>query len=162
MSRQSEILALRPFSSRHEDFFRSLATDERVTRFVGDGRPWTEDAVRLRVEAALIEADPSRVGAIRWWVGEQGQTPVGLFVSSRRVDGRVEIGYWISPQAWGQGVAGRLIDQALPEVRQVFGPAPLVARIARENTASIRLVERRGSRPEASESDGLTSYVLPT
>lgn len=56
MSRPPAI-KLQPFHEADTAFFAGMASDERVTRFVGDGQPWTEQTITERVRAAL-EQDP--------------------------------------------------------------------------------------------------------
>ncbi|MEV0895998.1 GNAT family N-acetyltransferase [Actinoplanes sp. NPDC049802] len=56
------------------------------------------------------------------------------------VDGDTEVTYWIDRAFWGQGIAGRalaLLLEAIP-VRPVF------ARVASDNTASLKVLLRAG------------------
>ena len=83
---------------------------------------------------------------------------MGLVVTTR-CDAGVEIGYWVSAEHWGRGVAGAMVDLAVATVPDVYGPVRLIARADPANTASTRLLTRRGFEPEASQ-DGLDHYVL--
>ena len=151
-------ITLRPFHEVDTAFFTGLATDERVTRFVGDGRPWAPQAIQDRLRAALQQQPVEQGGAVRWFIAEAGGKAVGLVVTTR-CDAGVEIGYWVSPQHWGRGVAGAMLDLAVATVPDVYGPVRLIARVDPANTASTRLLTRRGFEPEASQ-DGLDHYVL--
>jgi len=44
---------LTPFSAADHDFLAKLASDPRVTAFIGDGRPWTGPYLSRRMEQAL-------------------------------------------------------------------------------------------------------------
>ena len=143
------IVSLRAFCDSDVAFFAVLASDERVTRFVGDGRPWTAEVVAERVAPAL-RADPvDQPGAARWFVveedGEEGTRPVGVLVSSRR-EGAVEIGYWLAPQHWGRGLAGAVVDRAVEELPGVYATKRFLARVSPGNVASARVLVRRGFR----------------
>jgi RimJ/RimL family protein N-acetyltransferase len=50
------------------------------------------------------------------------------------------VGYWIAREHWGRGIATRALSLLL----EVVATRPLRARVARENVASIRVLERNG------------------
>jgi RimJ/RimL family protein N-acetyltransferase len=54
--------------------------------------------------------------------------------------GRREVGYWIAREHWGRGIATR----ALSEFLGLVAERPLLARVARHNVASLRVLEKCG------------------
>lgn len=68
-----------------------------------------------------------------------GDAMVG-YVSCFRRDGRANVGYWISRNHWGKGVASRALDLLLPEV----STRPLYAHVATSNVASLRVLQKCG------------------
>ncbi len=54
--------------------------------------------------------------------------------------GEREVGYWIGKDFWGKGVATRALSAFLREVRV----RPLHARVARDNLASLRVLQKCG------------------
>ena len=54
--------------------------------------------------------------------------------------GRQEIGYWIARECWGKGIATEALLQFLPYVTE----RPLHAVVAKQNIASIRVLEKCG------------------
>jgi RimJ/RimL family protein N-acetyltransferase len=54
--------------------------------------------------------------------------------------GDPEVGYWIGKPFWGKGVA----SQALAELLRLVPTRPLYARVASDNLASIRVLEKCG------------------
>lgn len=62
-------------------------------------------------------------------------------VLSYRTDGRLEVSYWIGREHWGQGVATRALAEFL---RTVATDRPVHARVAADNAASRRVLERCG------------------
>ena len=123
------------------------ANDERILQWMSDTwpSPYTEDDAR-------------------WWIGT-GQHQAGLAWALCRDDMprggaglhpqagflrcNVEVGWWLHPDHWGQGVvpaaAMHLVTQAfaLPEVTRVFAP------IHAGNERSVRVAEKAGMRLEA-------------
>ncbi|MFF0945128.1 GNAT family N-acetyltransferase [Kocuria sp. CPCC 205300] len=151
-------ITLRPFQETDTAFFTDLATDQRVTRYVGDGRPWAPQLIQERLRTALQRMPVEQVGAVRWSIAEEAGEAVGMVVSTRWEKG-VEVGYWVSPEHWGRGVAGAMVDLAADMVPEIYGRARLIARVDPANTASARVLTRRGFGLEASQ-DGLDRYVL--
>lgn len=131
-------LDVRPLQPSDVDFLRRLATDPRVVRYVGDGRPWTESHLQERVAEALAG------GAVRWSVArDPAGGAVGLLTLRQRAPGRVEVGYWVAPEQWGRGHAGRLLRHGV-EVSRREGQTTAVARVLPGNTASQRVLLRGG------------------
>ena len=54
--------------------------------------------------------------------------------------GRREIGYWIGRESWGRGVATR----ALTSFLALLVERPVYAGVAKDNTASVRVLEKCG------------------
>ena len=98
------------------------------------------------------------VGASRWYLVTEANEPVGIVVSSRKDEG-VEIGYCVSPDHWGRGIAGAMVDGALSSVPQDYGTSQLVARVAPANAASAKILTRRGLQLRSNH-DGLDLYTL--
>lgn len=150
------MIELRLFQSTDTPFFAGMAGDSRVTRFVGDGQPWQDNAIHARVSAALDLVPLERSGSVRWFIAEESGEPVGLVVSTRR-ESAVEIGYWVSPEHWGKGVAGAMVSEAVIVIPELFSVRSLVASVDPANVASVRILSRLGFTPGASK-DGLDQY----
>lgn len=149
---------LRPFHATDTAFFAGLASDERVTRFIGNGQPWEQQTIHDRVNAALRQDPLDIVGASRWYLVTEVNEPVGIVVSSRKDEG-IEIGYWVSPDHWGRGIAGAMVDGALASIPKVYGTRQLVAHVDPANAASAKLLTRRGFQLRSNH-DGLDHYTL--
>lgn len=65
--------------------------------------------------------------------------------------GHREVGYWIGREFWGRGVATR----ALAGFLRLEARRPLYASVARNNVASIKVLENCGFRISGEEPDGL-------
>ncbi|MFL4475581.1 GNAT family N-acetyltransferase [Paeniglutamicibacter sp. MACA_103] len=151
-------VTLQPFQESDAAFFAGMASDERVTRFIGDGRPWDRQTIEDRVRAALAEEALDLAGSSRWFLATETGNRVGIVVSTRKDDG-IEIGYWVSPEHWGRGIAGSMLDGALTTIPEVYDSRELFARVDPANTVSAKLLTRRGFQHEAGEC-GLDRYTL--
>ena len=54
--------------------------------------------------------------------------------------GECKVGYWLGKKYWGKGIANAALSQFLGQVRK----RPLYARVAKQNTASIRVLQKCG------------------
>lgn len=68
-----------------------------------------------------------------------GEEMVGYVACFRR-DGRANVGYWISREHWGKGIASRALELLLLEV----ATRPLHAHVATSNGASLRVLQKCG------------------
>lgn len=62
-------------------------------------------------------------------------------VMSYEEDGRCEATYWLGKEHWGKGIATRALREFLAEVNTC---RPIYARAAKDNTASLRVLEKCG------------------
>lgn len=85
---------------------------------------WTKILAERVVIAKTILADGALVGSI----------------SCFKRDGTDFVGYWLAKEHWGKGIASRALALLLEEV----SVRPLHARVAKENGASLRVLERSG------------------
>ena len=65
---------------------------------------------------------------------------VAGFILKYETDGNAEIGYWIGRRFWGKGIASAALIAFLEELPM----RPLHARAAKDNIASIRVLEKCG------------------
>lgn len=65
---------------------------------------------------------------------------VAGYVVSHRWFGDPEISYWIGKEYWGRGIATAALREFLPSVEA----RPLYARVAKDNIASNRILEKCG------------------
>ena len=68
-----------------------------------------------------------------------GEVLVGT-VSCFWRDGQANVGYWVSREHWGKGIASRALELLLHEV----ATRPLYASAATNNTASLRVLQKCG------------------
>lgn len=133
-------LSIRPATADDEAFLWSLASDARVTKWVGDGTPWSREYFDTRFTQAMQGGMTTQAGSTLWSVAslETGQ-PVALLTLTR-TDAGVEVGYWVAPDHWGRGIAKQLVAIAIARSEGT----ELAARAHRDNAASRHVLERAG------------------
>ena len=151
-------ITLRPFQNADSEFFASLASDERVTRFIGFGQAWDQQTISACVHESLQHEPLDAVGASRWFLAVEAIEAVGVVFSTRQ-ETRVEIGYWVSPDQWGRGVGGAMLDSALIAIPKIYGITKFSACVAPANTVSATLLTRRGFELQNLDAQ-LAHYVL--
>lgn len=163
---QTARLRLDPWAAGDLALFAGLARTPAVMRYIGGGTTWTD--ARIHDVAARIASHWSAHG-FGWRVGRRHDgTPVGVFALSfpgegAGIDpGEYEIGWWLSPSAWGQGLAREGAAAVRDEAFDRVAAPSIVARIAPANAASLAVAAAIGlsHETESTGRDGETIAVL--
>jgi RimJ/RimL family protein N-acetyltransferase len=143
-------LRLEPWVDAHFDHFAQFMRDPAVIRYIRaqplDRATALEQHEHSLAEWALfgfgkraiIEAETSR------WLGFVELSLVGPGKGSR--DDDVEIGYFILPDRWGEGIATEAAFACRDEAFQRCGIDELIGRCRLENVASARVLAKVGFR----------------
>jgi RimJ/RimL family protein N-acetyltransferase len=105
----------------------------RMAAFGGDDDSWAA----FQKHWTEVLDDPGNVTRTVWWDGR-----VVGYVSRFPLFGKPSVGYWIARDLWGRGVATRALQALLAELPE----RPLYARVAKDNSASRRVLEKCGFR----------------
>jgi RimJ/RimL family protein N-acetyltransferase len=143
-------LRLVPWRQDLEADFVRLASDERVTRYIGDGRPFSRDRTVSRHRALLQDWVDHGFG----WRGVIEQATgafaglVALNHLGSRVEGlpetAIEIGWWLDPDFWGRGIGTEAALAARDEAFGRVGADQIVGRFQPANTGSGRIMTKLG------------------
>jgi RimJ/RimL family protein N-acetyltransferase len=153
----TERLRLDPWAAADAKLLADLARTPAVMRHIGDGTTWTD--ARIHDVAAHIASHWTSHG-FGWRVARlHDGTPVGFIALNYAGEGagvdpdEHEIGWWLTPRAWGRGLAregaGAVRDEAFGRV----GAPSILARIAPANAGSLAVAAAIGLSHE-SESTG--------
>ncbi|MDN3358815.1 GNAT family N-acetyltransferase [Actinomadura sp. DC4] len=143
-------LELPPWRDDFEADLLRLASDERVVRFIGDGRPWTRERTAERHRNCLRHWAEHGFG---WraiidqggFAGVAALNRLGSVVPGIEED-VVEIGWWVDPRTWGRGVATEAALALRDEAFGGLGAERLAARYQLANPASGRIMAKIGMR----------------
>ena len=113
----------------------ALEADPRVAHMAAFGKPRTPEA--WPAHWALITTTPGTTTRIV----EVDRAFAGM-ACCYPMDGTLDVGYSILPAYWGRGVASAALRLLLAEIAH----RPLAARVAEDNAASQRVLEKAGFR----------------
>lgn len=130
-------VSLRPLEDGDLDAIFRQATDPESIRMAAftaedqtDREAFLRRMARIRADAGtsnrVIEVDGAVAGTI----------------ASFRIDGELEVTYWVDRAHWGKGVASAALELLLAETAE----RPVYARAASDNVASLRVLEKAGFR----------------
>lgn len=130
-------VSLRPLEDRDLDALFQQATDPESIRMAAftpdhqtDRRAFLDRMSRLRADPSVshqvIDVDGAAAGTI----------------GSFRIDGELEVTYWLDRAQWGKGIASAALRLLLAETAE----RPVYARAASDNVGSLRVLEKAGFR----------------
>ncbi|EXC10341.1 putative N-acetyltransferase YoaA [Morus notabilis] len=138
-------ITLRPFNLTDVDGLMSYAGDDQVTRKLRWKTLTSKDEALTFIKDVCI---------LRPWrrsicIDDRSISFISVFPGSGDDRCKADIGYGVAPKYWGQGVATRAVEMALP---LVFKDLPEVVRLQAfvfvENKASQRVLEKAGFQKE--------------
>lgn len=145
-------LRLRPFVEADLPALARILADPEVMRFSKSG-PWSEEQTR-RFIVERCAASQRDHGYSPWAVIRREDDALlgycGLIPQVVEGEAEVEIGYRLSPAAWGHGYATEAACASRDFARDVLGRERLISIIQPENVASARVAEKVGMSPERS------------
>lgn len=137
---ESRSIALRPVRVGDEHWIHEACQDRDIQRWTQVPRPYTLE------HAHEFVGDPSR-GLVTMVIEDQTSgEPLGM-ISIHTFDQRTrcaDIGYWIDPGHRRRGVASSAVRLIVDLAVARFGAHTVIASIARDNSASRRVVESVG------------------
>jgi RimJ/RimL family protein N-acetyltransferase len=137
-------LLLRPFTLDDAEAFFALVSNDQITRYTGD-----LPVADLQAARELLLARPLRDYAVhgfgRHAVVEKSTGEVVGFCGLKRLhSGEVEIGYRFLTRCWGLGYATESAREAMRWGREELKLPRIIGQVVRDNTASVRVLEKLG------------------
>lgn len=138
---ETERLYLREWVPDDWKQFRPLATDPRVLRYIGSGKPWTDEQIESRI------AEWTRLGRDRGWIlwpviHREDAELIGFCGFWDGFAPDVEIGWRLKPEYWGRGLATEAASAVMAYGFQRWSFPRVISVAQPENTASIRVMEK--------------------
>ncbi|QXZ09207.1 GNAT family N-acetyltransferase [Comamonas sp. Y33R10-2] len=119
--------------------------DAQVTQFYGLETPHTDAQTIASEQLDWYTVQTSEGDA--WWqaICMEGKLIGAIGVYDRDEDGdSAELGYWLLPSHWGQGVMRCALRQWLPRAFERLALHSVVAYVEPDNQASIKLLTHTG------------------
>jgi len=124
--------------------FREIATNPLVMRYIGTGEIWPDE--RIREFVTRQSENWNKYGFCLWkLLAKLDGALVGICGLQPLAESpEVEVGWWLAPAYWGQGLATEAAQQALVYGFEVNKLNRIVAVARPANQASIRIMEKIG------------------
>ncbi len=134
---------LRPYRWDMVDALVAAANDERIPRYMGDQfpHPYTTEAAEAWIEMAVKDHPPTQYAV---FVRDTLAGGVGGFPMSGEATGHVEIGWWLNPVYWRQGITSAAVIALVDEFFRTRGYMRLWAPVMAPNVASAKVAEAAG------------------
>ena len=143
-------LRLEPWDDVHFDRFATFMQDSAVIRYIR-AEPLAHDKALEQHERSLEEWDTFGFGKRAMieietgrWLGFVELSRVGPGKGSR--DDDVELGYFVEPSRWGEGIATEAARATRDDAFERCGIDELIGRCRVENVASARVLAKVGFR----------------
>ncbi len=139
-----EGIILRPWITKDAGELAQIANNKRIADNLRDGFPFPyskEDAVNW-LRLILPENNPPRLFAIM--AGQKLVGSIGIVTKSDIYRKNAEIGYFISEESWGQGIATSAIKAATSYAFRRFDLVRIYAEPFSDNAGSRKVLENAG------------------
>jgi RimJ/RimL family protein N-acetyltransferase len=130
-------VSLRPLEDRDLDTIFAQVTDPESIRMAAFTTEDQTDRDAFLARTSRLRADPGVSHRVIDVDGAAAGT-----IGSFRIDGRLEVTYWVDRAHWGKGVASAALQLLLAETAE----RPVYARAASDNVGSLRVLEKAGFR----------------
>lgn len=124
--------------------FRKLTADPLVVRYITTGEPWPDERVQEFVARQCENWEKYRI-CLWKLLPKDSDSLMGICGLQHLPGGPdVEIGWWLAPSHWGQGLATEAARQALAYGFEVRNIERIVAIAQAANRDSLRVMDRIG------------------
>ena len=144
---ETERLIIRHWRADDWLLVRPMSLDPEAMQYIGHSQPWSEDETRQFVSNRM--SDYERYGGTMWpLVLKETGAFIGYCGFLRRqhgeYKGEIEIGYALSKDVWGRGLAAEAGARILEYGFEALGFERVIASARPENARSIRVMEKMG------------------
>lgn len=147
---ETERLLLEPLDASRLEEFVALTTDPDTMRYWGPQGPFPREVAEQNFAASLARLREHGFGK-RWIVEKATGSGIGFTETKQFGDscedvspGEIEIGWMLTPSAWGQGYATEAAKAIRDEAFDRLGLDSIVAVYHPMNVASGRIMEKLG------------------
>lgn len=105
---QTERVIIRNYEEKDFDFLKSLLSDKKMMRYIGNGETRNEEQAKQFLNWIYNCYEKNDAYGLKIIVLKETSQPIGhagLVPQTVDFTEEIEIGYWISPNYWGKGFA---------------------------------------------------------
>lgn len=146
-------VTLEPYVSIHRRALLRAADDERIAVHMSDAFPYPYTLQDADFWIAKCEAEDPPL-SFAMFVGEQLVGGIGCERGADNRSGIAEVGWWLNPEWWGQGIATVAVSRFINYCFDELDMHRVEAWVADSNPASARVVEKAGLVLEGVAKDG--------
>ena len=140
------MIELRPFQFSDKANLMAILNDKQVCRYLSSKIPfpYTESDANWRIETG------SQEGVIRAIVlNDELIGCIGVCAGDFEYQHSGEIGFWLSPSCWGQGITATAVNKIVEDVFSNTEITRIFGAVFSGNTASMRVLAKCGFKAEA-------------
>ena len=130
---------LAPLAHRHAEALQRIASDPRVGATTLLPEPYPEGGA-----AAFVAFARGEWGREYHFAIEASGEVVGMVGLKEIHDGQAEVGYYVDPERWGEGIASAAVRAACAYAFEALGLDRVAAHTLESNVASRRVLEKAG------------------
>lgn len=141
---ETKRLLVLPWESVDWLAFKLIATDPLVMKYISNGQIWPDEKIISFVERQ--KRHYQRFGFCLWKLVLKSDHRLAGFCGLQPLDDLpgIEIGWWLSSDHWGQGLAAEAAREALSDGFDRIGLRRVTAVALPENAASTRIMAKLG------------------
>lgn len=142
---ETERLALRRLTPEDAEFMLDLLNQPSFLRFIGDRGVRTTDDARAYIQSGPVESYERNGFGLYLVELKETSVPIGTCGLLKRAPLEdVDLGFAFLPAYWSKGYAAESAEAVLAYGKEVLGLERVVAVVAPDNDASIKLLTRLG------------------
>jgi ribosomal-protein-alanine N-acetyltransferase len=134
---------IRSWHSGDEASLAANINNPRITRTLAARQPrtYTEEHAKAWIDLCAMEADPVNFAIV---AGADVIGSIGLTLQRGARRRSAEVGFWVTEDHWGRGIATRVLQAFSEYAFDQFNLLRLHAYVFDGNAASIRVLEKAG------------------
>ncbi|HEY9897042.1 MAG TPA: GNAT family N-acetyltransferase [Candidatus Sericytochromatia bacterium] len=146
-------LFLREWLSEDFRYFKPIATNPQVMQYIGTGELWSDERINQFINNHIARYKKYK---FCFWalVHQSTQTLIGICgLSLLNEPDEVEIGWWLTPDYWGKGLATEAAQAVMSYGFERLTLPKIISIAQPVNQRSIRVMEKLGMHFEKMSTD---------
>ena len=140
----TKAVTIEPLAPRHAPGLQRIASDPRVRATTLLPEPYPPDGA-----ASFVEYARGAWGEEYHWAIVDASAVVGAAALKEVHDGQGDVGYYVDPARWGEGIATAAVEAVCAFAFGDLGLRRVTARPLADNVPSCRVLEKAGFTREA-------------